>query len=369
MEFYAQNNVLLLTGATGFIGKVILEKVLRSLPQVKKVYVLIRSSTTATAQERLENDIFGSRIWETLRAQFPNQARFREEVSNKVIAVQGDIGLDRLGLSDQDLAMIQKDTAVFINSAATIDFNESLKKAILLNTEGPLRACEVMKEMPHLKAFVQISTSFVNAHLKNHFTKEQIYPHPFGMPEDVYKMVKAMSDEEIEAYEKDVVRRTYPNTYTFTKSLAEHLLQSRYQKMNLPLVIVRPSIVGGAIIEPQPGWVESMGGLTGLSVSIGLGLVQEWIAEEERTGCLIPVDIVAKCVLMAAVATAAGHPQAGSVLPIVHVGTSSHCPSTIKFVLGAALAYWRKAPASVGRASDDIRADLYTPKDFKFRYQ
>ena len=137
-----------------------------------------------------------------------------------------------------------------------------------------------MKGMPHLKAFVQISTSYVNAYLKTQRIKEKIYPHPLGNPEDIYKMIQAMSDDEIKNYERDCVLKTYPNTYTFTKSLAEHLLQSRYSALQLPLVIVRPSVIGAAISEPVPSWVEGLGAATGIFVAIGQGVVQEWVADE-----------------------------------------------------------------------------------------
>ncbi|KAF9294446.1 cyclin-dependent kinase inhibitor far1 [Linnemannia elongata] len=369
LEFYAQNNVLLLTGCTGFVGKVILEKVLRSLPQVKKIYVLVRGSSKGAAQYRVENEIFGSRIWETLRAQFPDEAQFRTEVMSKVVAIQGDMSIDRLGLSEEDQATIQKDTTVFINSAASITFDGPLKSAFNLNTKGPLRACEIMKEMPHLKAVVQISTSYVNAYLQPQHVDEKIYSHPFGNPEDVYKKIQAMSDDEINDYERDCVLKTYPNTYTFTKSLAEHLLQSRYSALQLPLVIVRPSVIGAAISEPVPSWVEGIGAFTGIFVATALGVVQEWVADETKVVCMIPVDIFAKVTLMAAVAIAAGYLQTGSDVPIVQVGTSSHCPITFGQMFRPSLEYWRVARAPAGRISDDIRVHLYSVEDFPRRFQ
>jgi fatty acyl-CoA reductase len=40
-NFYAHKTILL-TGATGFIGKVVLEKILRSCPDFKRIYLMIR---------------------------------------------------------------------------------------------------------------------------------------------------------------------------------------------------------------------------------------------------------------------------------------------------------------------------------------
>nr|AEX09208.1 putative acyl-CoA reductase [Pandinus cavimanus] len=53
-----------------------------------------------------------------------------------------------------------------------------------------------------------------------------------------------------------------PNTYTLTKAMAENLLNERYR--DLPWVIVRPAIVVASWKEPIPGWVQGLGGATGV---------------------------------------------------------------------------------------------------------
>jgi len=52
-----------------------------------------------------------------------------------------------------------------------------------------------------------------------------------------------------------------PNTYTYTKALAEHLLTEECG--TIPLAIVRPTIVTAALKEPIPGWVDNLNGPTG----------------------------------------------------------------------------------------------------------
>lgn len=52
-----------------------------------------------------------------------------------------------------------------------------------------------------------------------------------------------------------------PNTYTYTKALAEHLLMEECG--GIPLAIVRPTIVTAAMKEPIPGWVDNLNGPTG----------------------------------------------------------------------------------------------------------
>jgi fatty acyl-CoA reductase len=50
-----------------------------------------------------------------------------------------------------------------------------------------------------------------------------------------------------------------PNTYTFTKSVAECLVAS--EAANIPAIILRPSIVGPTWKEPIPGWVDNFNGM------------------------------------------------------------------------------------------------------------
>lgn len=64
-DFYAGQTVFL-TGTTGFIGKVLLEKLLRSLPQIKRIYIMVRSKKLMTVQERMMSTIFSSEIFERL---------------------------------------------------------------------------------------------------------------------------------------------------------------------------------------------------------------------------------------------------------------------------------------------------------------
>ena len=54
-----------------------------------------------------------------------------------------------------------------------------------------------------------------------------------------------------------------PNVCHFTKSMTEQLL--REEQGDLPLSIVRPTIICGALKEPLPGWVVNMDTATGLT--------------------------------------------------------------------------------------------------------
>lgn len=59
-EFYAQRDVFI-TGATGFMGKCLVEKLLRSLPDIGRLLLLVRPKKGKTEKERID-DMLSSKV-------------------------------------------------------------------------------------------------------------------------------------------------------------------------------------------------------------------------------------------------------------------------------------------------------------------
>ena len=55
IEDFYEGRSILITGASGFIGKQLLEKLLRSCPRLKSIYVLLRSNKHHAAKDRLQH--------------------------------------------------------------------------------------------------------------------------------------------------------------------------------------------------------------------------------------------------------------------------------------------------------------------------
>ena len=65
---------------------------------------------------------------------------------------------------------------------------------------------------------------------------------------------------------EEKILKTYPNTYTFSKNLAEQIVASKCK--DLPVAIVRPSVVGVSLKEPCPGWIQGTSAFTGTFIDL-----------------------------------------------------------------------------------------------------
>lgn len=55
---------------------------------------------------------------------------------SKIVVIHGDCALEGLGISDEDRKLITENVSLIYHFAATIRFDEKLKKAVELNTRG-----------------------------------------------------------------------------------------------------------------------------------------------------------------------------------------------------------------------------------------
>uniref|UniRef100_A0A2A4J0C7 Fatty acyl-CoA reductase n=1 Tax=Heliothis virescens TaxID=7102 RepID=A0A2A4J0C7_HELVI len=282
-DFYAGKSVFI-TGGTGFIGKVFLEKLLYSCKDIDTIYVLIRDKKGKTAKERID-EFVSKPIFSRLRNERPNDL-------NKIIPVIGDICLPNLGISTEDQETLSQKVTTVFHVAATIKFHEELSIAVNTNVGGTSSLLNLCRCMKNLEAFVHISTAFCNTGQK--ILEEKLYPPPAKLSE-VYKFL------ELSKYNRKQLKTLLngqPNTYTFTKALTETFIAENHG--NIPSVIVRPSIVSGSLREPLPGWVDNWMGATGLIVATMKGANRVLFGKPNNFLDLIPVDYVANLAIVAA---------------------------------------------------------------------
>ncbi|KAL6257452.1 hypothetical protein P5V15_011023 [Pogonomyrmex californicus] len=278
---------IMLTGGTGFLGKVLTEKFLRCLPDIPHIYMLIRSKKGKDCKHRLD-EMFNSPLFDKVKAQ-----RGLPELEKVVTAVNGDVSLPGLGLSPEDRKMLIENVNIVFHAAATVRFDELLKKAVLLNTRGTKQMIELAKEMKHLVVFVHISTAY--CHLEEKILRERTYPPPAD-PHQVIKCVEWMDDDVVEAM-TDKILGKLPNTYAFTKALSESIVEESMP--HIPSIILRPSVIIPIWKEPLPGWTDNINGPTGLLIGAGKGVIRTMYCNENGYADYLPVDIAVNGILLA----------------------------------------------------------------------
>lgn len=340
---------LLLVGVTGFIGKVWLADLLEKIPEIGKITLLIRRNRTTSAQRRFEKIVEESPTLDPL--QEIHGAKLAAFLKEKVDVVEGDVSQPGLGLDAATQARLQRSLDVIANSAGLTDFNPDLRDALSSNVDSTHYLLEFLRKCDHA-ALMHLSTCYVVGMRDGRVIEElRANYNPFENPEfDTDKEIASLREmvERIEqraesselakalrrqalgrggdsskvaADELDGVTKRnrarwvrnrlvrvgmkraqhlgWPNTYTFTKSLGESILAQ--QGRDLPIAIIRPSIVESSERTPFTGWNEGIN--TSGPLSYLLGTTFRQLPSNERK-CLdvIPVDMVTRGMTLIAAA-------------------------------------------------------------------
>jgi len=285
-RFY-DGKTIFITGATGFMGKVLVEKLLRST-NARKLYLLIRPKKGLETSARLEQ-LLSSKLFTKKKEAAPNYLQ-------RVEAIHGDITLDNFGISPEDERKLTEEVNVVFHCAATIKFDEDLTKSVSLNVVSVFTILKLCKKMKKLQAVIHVSTAYCNTQYE--YISEEIYSTN-GDPLGVIDLCKRMDPSLLNSPEMtSQIIGNKPNTYTFTKALGESALV--LEGGTLPIAVVRPSIVVAAWKEPIPGWVENLNGPTGIVAAAGKGVLRTVFCKRGKVADWVPVDVPINLSIVAA---------------------------------------------------------------------
>lgn len=325
-KFYSGKNIFV-TGATGFMGKVLIEKLIRCCPDLNLIYCLIRPKNNQDIQRRV-NELTDSKLFDKLRKDQP-------DFEQKIVAVGGDVVQPDLGISQEDRLMLKEKIHIVFHSAATIRFDETLRVAMDMNVVAVRKMVKLCQNFKHLQAFVHVSTAYANCDFSH--IEETVYK-PAVEPQKIIDVLEWMDDETVELFTKKLLKNK-PNTYTYTKQLAEWLLIT--EGAGLPIAIVRPSIVGATWKEPFPGWIDNYNGPSGLAIATGRGILRSMKAESSAVADIIPVDIPINLMISVAWYTALARPK--QVL-VYHTTTGTLNPFTWGDLESAVVSTFKRIP-------------------------
>ncbi|CAB0032881.1 unnamed protein product [Trichogramma brassicae] len=122
------------------------------------------------------------------------------------------------------------------------------------------------------QSFMYVSTAY--SHCYNQDIEEKFYQAPTDM-DSVYELIKAdeASPNGLPEHVMKLKLGKWPNSYCFTKSLAEDLVRQYGETAPFPCAIYRPSIVTCSLSEPLDGWVGNVNGPAYIFMGTGLGAV------------------------------------------------------------------------------------------------
>ncbi|XP_055382887.1 putative fatty acyl-CoA reductase CG5065 [Condylostylus longicornis] len=276
-EWFAGKNILI-SGSTGFMGKVLVEKLLRDCPDLKQLYLLIRSKRGVDPEKR-RDDYFKCEVFQRLLENNNNSKIF-----NKIKLIKGDILETELGLDELDHNELIENVDIVIHCAANVRFDQPLKQIIEMNLGGTEKMLKLAEKIRNLKVFTHVSTSY--SHCKEDVLEEREYEIDHD-PLEILEMCRSLDNDVLNRMTPGLLDGL-PNTYAFSKAVTEALI-CRYAK-RLPIVVCRPSIVVAALKEPMPGWVEGVNGPTGLMVGGARGVIRTMLCNPDYPATSIPVD-------------------------------------------------------------------------------
>ncbi|XP_070500673.1 fatty acyl-CoA reductase 1-like [Chironomus tepperi] len=286
-EFY-KDKTIFITGGSGFMGKVLIEKLLYSCSDLKQIIMLMRNKRGKTAQMRIYE-------FEAL-PMFERIMNEKPAVMNKIYPVWGDISEPNFGLNAEHMKHVIDNTNIIFHLAASLKLEAPLKINVTMNLESVKQMCDIAKQMKNLLIMIHSSTAFCI--VEHDVIEEKVYDVNED-PLNVIESTKQMSSKDLAAIQKQRLGQ-HLNTYTYTKRLSEVLVRDEFKRSNLPVCIVRPSMVCPALAEPLPGWVDSLNGSPGVIIAAGRGVLRCMLMDMTATKNFIPVDLCMNGYILAA---------------------------------------------------------------------
>ncbi|XP_022180348.1 fatty acyl-CoA reductase wat-like [Myzus persicae] len=287
IQSFYNDTTIFLTGGTGFMGNLILDKLIRTCSGVKKIYLLIREKKGKTTEERFK-ELFNDPVFELMKKEKPN---FLE----KITAVIGDCALPNMGIEEKYINIIKDEVNIVIHSAATVRFDEHLRIAVNINIIALQDILKISQKIKNLKAFVHISTAYSNCAGRE--VVDEIFYKPPITGDKLLQVVNGLDDDYITRITPSLLGE-WPNTYSMTKAIAEGEIVT-YGK-GLPIGVIRPSMIIATDNEPVPGWINNFYGPTGVVAATGIGLMRCMHADSSKTADIVPGDYVSNAVLACA---------------------------------------------------------------------
>lgn len=369
---------VLVTGTTGFLGKVLISMILRFHPDIEQLYLLIRSRRDATSQERFEELIAHAEALAPIQEALG--AGYDAFIEEKITVLDGDLCQPLLGLERERATEISADLDLFINSAGLTNFNPNLRNALEINTLSTVNIINFIRLGDAHAKLLHVSTSYVAGTQSGRIPEVAPGPRTYpGVDElaldydhrreiaDCQKLIdhfeaishdqehratfvqsarQFLKENNLNPDDEDAFERAceqarkkwvkkklsqegreraafwgWPNIYTYTKSLGERLLVDVSDQIDVTLV--RPAVIESSVTYPEVGWNEGINTTAPICFMIYKG--HRSIPTRDGVNLdVIPVDHV--CGAMIAIGAAL---FSGEYDDVYHLGSSDLNPVSV----------------------------------------
>jgi nucleoside-diphosphate-sugar epimerase len=317
---------LVVTGFTGFLAKVFVAMLLERAPDVARITLLVRPrGRLRPGRDRVSRIVDTSPVFRGLRA--AHGPGLAAALRGRLDVLDADIERPGCGLDAAAIEGLGPVDAV-VHCAGLTDFEPDPLKALATNVAGTLHTAQLAQRVG--APLVHVSTCYVAGVRGRAVVEESIAPGvaPNGVAFDPNVEVRALQTacravadpaERVAVGMERARALGWPNIYTYTKGLAEHLVA---QRDGLRWAIVRPAIVECARDYPFPGWNEGLNTAGPLAWLISTAF-RRFPTVPEHVFDVVPVDDVAKG--LAAITAALVEGRADGVYQL---GSSDHRPLT-----------------------------------------
>lgn len=323
---------VLLTGATGFLGQAVLERLLSAHEGVH-VTAVVRPRGSVSGEQRLRQ-LLRKPVFSTWRAAVGDEEAGRV-FAERTAVLEGDVSA---------IAEITEPFDVVIHSASIVSFDPPIDQAFSTNVGGAAGLYDALLTSGQDPHVIHVSTCYVGGIAKGlrpeapvdhdvdwaaefeaalrardeaetaSRTPERLQAlihdatasHGKEGPKSVARAAEAAREEWIRTrlVEYGRIRAQslgWTDVYTFTKALGERVAEQKWAAGGHRLSVVRPSIIESALRHPYPGWIDGYKVADPLIMAYGKGALPEFPGLPDSVLDVIPVDFVVNAIVALAV--------------------------------------------------------------------
>ena len=325
------NAHVLLTGATGFVGQAVLERLLTDHPATH-VWILVRGKGSQTGQDRLRR-LLRKPVFKDWRAAVGSEGVERT-VRERITVLDGSMTA---------IPELPSDLDVVIHSASTVSFDPPIHEAFDTNVNGAVSLYEALLASGSDPHVVHVSTCYVGG-LRRGVVPETKLDHDVDWRTEWTAAAQAHDRTELASREPAMLERFmsrargrhgkagpiaaaraseterrewvrsqlvdagrrraqslgWTDVYTLTKALAERAAEELWGEAGHRLSVVRPAIIESALRHPFPGWIDGFKVADPLIFAYGRGQLPEFPGLPDSILDVIPVDFVVNAIIAAA---------------------------------------------------------------------